>query len=83
MAKSLQASQLILPDLKARFQLHQNSDPDFFPEWQGCFADLTPAEQQWLDRVKSDSLRLSEYSLHEEIVKIQTGLDTVWMLRDR
>ena len=45
-------------------------EPSFFYEWQQNLPELREAEQEWLDRVKSDFLELEEYPLHEEIVKL-------------
>ncbi len=70
MATVLQAHQLTLHDVKTRFGLQLVIEPNFFHEWKRDLPELREAEQEWLDRVKSDFLGLEEYPLHEEIVKL-------------
>lgn len=64
------AKSLILHDVKERFGLQKSTEPTFFWEWQQDLPDISTAEQDWLDRVKSDFIFLEEYPLYEEIVKL-------------
>ncbi|MEQ8960122.1 MAG: type I restriction enzyme HsdR N-terminal domain-containing protein [Coleofasciculus sp. C2-GNP5-27] len=61
---------LTLHDVKAKFNLQQVEDEQFFPEWQDDLPQATDAEKQWLDRIKANFLYLAEYPMHEEIVKM-------------
>ena len=70
MAQVIQASELTLHDVKAKFNLQRVEDEQFFPEWQDDLPQATDAEKQWLDRVKANFLYLAEYPMHEEIVKM-------------
>ncbi|MEQ8998897.1 MAG: restriction endonuclease subunit R [Coleofasciculus sp. B1-GNL1-01] len=70
MAQVIQASELTLHDVKAKFNLQRVEDEQFFPEWQDDLPQATDAEKQWLDRVKANFLYLAEYHMHEEIVKM-------------
>lgn len=70
MTQTLLASDLSLHEVKQQFGLEQISDPAFFPEWQTPLPEISPEEQRWLDRIKSDFVTIEEYPLHEEIVKM-------------
>ncbi|GAB4192355.1 MAG: hypothetical protein Fur006_36630 [Coleofasciculaceae cyanobacterium] len=70
MVQIIQASDLTLHDVKEKFNLQLVDDEQFFREWQDDLPEVTDAEKQWLDRVKADFLSLTEYPLHEEIVKM-------------
>jgi hypothetical protein len=66
----LQANSLTLHEVKQKFNLVETRDPAFFPEWQQGLPEISEAETQWLDSVREDFLDLSEYPLHEELVKM-------------
>ena len=73
MVEILQARNLELHKVKARFNLSQTHDPGMFPEWQDyetACSQLSDHDTYWLDQAKSDFLRLMDYRLHEEVVKI-------------
>ncbi|MFP4102992.1 restriction endonuclease subunit R [Coleofasciculus sp.] len=70
MAQVIQASELTLHDVKEKFNLQQVDDEQFFREWQDNLPEVTDGEKQWLDRVKADFISISEYALHEEVVKM-------------
>ena len=69
MVQTIQASDLTLHEVKAKFGLQEVQDEAFFPEWQNL-AELTVEEQRALDQVKADFLYLSEYPMGEEAVKL-------------
>lgn len=70
MVQIVQAGELSLHDVKERFNLQQSHNDTFFPEWQQNLPDVTDAEKQWLDKIKTDFLSLSDYPLNEEVVKL-------------
>ena len=71
MASILQAKNVTLRELGDRFGFLLTEDASFFPEWQLDLPEVTPAEQQRLDRVKSSFSNLLEYPpLLENTVKM-------------
>jgi Type I restriction enzyme R protein N terminus (HSDR_N) len=70
MVQTIQASELTLHEVKAKFGLQENQDASFFPEWQDNLPELTDAEKQTLDQIKANFLYLSEYLMSEEVVKL-------------
>lgn len=70
MVQILQASDLSLHEVKERFDLSEVDDDAFFWEWQGDRSPITDEEKRWLDQIKADFLALSEYPLHEEVIKL-------------
>ncbi len=61
MVQTLQAKNVTLSELSDRFGLELTEDEQFFQEWQGDLAEVTTAEKQRLDRVKSSFSNLLEY----------------------
>lgn len=59
MVQTIQAQNISLYDLKAKFDLHLAEDDQFFPEWMDDLPQLTNLEKQSLDRVKSNYLNLT------------------------
>ena len=70
MAQVIQANNLELYQVQARFNLQQVWNDQFFWEWQGNLPEITDEEKHWLDKVKADFLSLAPYPSHEEIVKL-------------
>jgi hypothetical protein len=70
MTKVLQASQLTLHEVEAKFHLQETRDPGFFPEWEVPPPDLSECERHGLDQAKADFLALAKHPLHEEMVKL-------------
>ncbi len=65
------ARTVTLGELSDRVGLELTDDQQFFPEWQRDFPDLTTAEKQRLDRVKSSFSNLLDYPpLLENTVKM-------------
>lgn len=59
--QSLQAKNVTLGELSDRFGLQLTEDKQFFPEWQVDLIEVTAAEKQRLNRVKSSFSNLLEY----------------------
>ena len=70
MANAIAARNLEIHEVEARFALHQSTDPAFFPEWQGVKVDLDERDRYWLDKAKSNFLKLIKYRLHEDAIKL-------------
>jgi len=71
MVQTLQAKNVTLGELSDRFNLELTEDEQFFPEWQSNLPEITAAEKQRLDRVKSSFSNLLEYPpLLENTVKM-------------
>jgi hypothetical protein len=70
MTQTIAARKVKLHDLKTQFGLQQLQDEAFFPEWSTNLPELTPTEQQALDRIKRNYLYLLEYPVMESIVKM-------------
>lgn len=71
MVQILQAKNVTLGELSDRFGLEMIEDAQFFQEWQLDLPDVTAAEKQRLDRVKSSFSNLLEYPpLLENTVKM-------------
>ncbi|MEB3292755.1 MAG: type I restriction endonuclease subunit R [Synechococcales bacterium] len=54
-------------DLKRRFALYPNADPNFFPEWHQDLPELTPVEIEALDRLHQ------RFALHREQGSLSEG----------
>jgi hypothetical protein len=67
---TLQASELTLSEVKAKFGLQESQNELFFREWQEPRPKLTETEQRSLDQIKANFLYLSEYPTTEEVVKL-------------
>lgn len=70
MVQTIQASELTLREVEQKFNLQENLDLGFFPEWQNNLPELTETEKQTLDTIKSNFLYLSKYPMSEEVVKL-------------
>ena len=71
MVEVIQAHNISLAYLEARFGLQQTESEDFFPEWFDTLPEITDLEKQDLDRVKLHFLRLVKRPpLSEETVKL-------------
>lgn len=71
MIQSLQSKNVTLSELSDRFGLELTEDEQFFQEWQGDLLEVTAAEKQRLDRVKSSFSNLLRYPpLLENTVKM-------------
>lgn len=70
MTQPLPASDLTLGQLKQRFALECNDEPDFFTEWQTDLPNLSEFECTYLDQVKADFISLGDEPLNEEVVKM-------------
>jgi hypothetical protein len=71
MVQTFQAKNVTLGELSDRFGLELTEDEQFFQEWQIDRPELTAAEKQRLDRVKSSFSNLLEYPpLLEDTVKM-------------
>jgi hypothetical protein len=70
MVQTIPASDLSLHEVKAKFRLQENRDRNFFKECWQDLPELTEAEKQSLDQLKTDFLYLNEYPLSEEAVKL-------------
>lgn len=60
MVQSIAAKEVTLAQLRQTFGLQVLRDPKFFSEWVNPKIELTPAEQQTLDRVKQNFESLME-----------------------
>ncbi|BAZ01978.1 hypothetical protein NIES37_59850 [Tolypothrix tenuis PCC 7101] len=58
MIQVIQAQNVGLAYLEERFGLRQSESEDFFPEWFDSLPEITDLEKQYLDRVKTNFLRL-------------------------
>ena len=70
MVETIQAQNIILYDLEAKFGLQRIDDEQFFREWQDNLPELTDSEKQALDEVKADYIHLSKYPILEPVVKL-------------
>ena len=70
MVQTIQARNLTLHDVKAKFGLRLASDHQFFREWIDDLPEITELEKRSLDQVKADFLYLAEYPMPESIVKM-------------
>lgn len=70
MVETIQAQNVILYDLEAKFGLERTEDDRFFREWQDDLPELTDFEKQALDGVKREYLHLSKYPILEPVVKL-------------
>lgn len=62
--------QLTLADLERQFDLHRVEDADFFPECSENLPDLTPLEQERLDRAWAQFQYLETMPLLENMVRM-------------
>jgi predicted type IV restriction endonuclease len=60
MVQTIPAAEVTLRELKQAFGLQQTLDPTFFAEWSETQEALSEAEQQLLDRVKTNFVELME-----------------------
>ncbi|OUL34117.1 restriction endonuclease subunit R [Nostoc sp. T09] len=60
MVQVIQAQNVSLAYLEERFGLRQSESEDFFPEWFDPLPEITDIEKQYLDRVKTNFLRLTK-----------------------
>lgn len=70
MVQTIQARDLTLHDVKAKFGLRWLSDDQFFREWIDDLPELTDLDKRSLDQVKADYLYLSEYPMPESLVSM-------------
>lgn len=70
MVETIQAQNITLYDLEAKFGLQRIDDEQFFREWQDNLAELTDSEKQALDEVIADYMHLSKYPILEPVVKL-------------
>ncbi|MTJ49582.1 type I restriction endonuclease [Dolichospermum sp. UHCC 0259] len=71
MVQFIQAQNIGIADLEARFGLEQTDNETFFPEWLENLPEISDLEKQYLDRVKFHFLRLVKRPpLSEETVKL-------------
>ncbi|MEH2191727.1 MAG: type I restriction endonuclease [Nostoc sp.] len=71
MIQAIQAHNVSLADLEAKFGLQQAGNETFFTEWFDTLPEITDLEKQDLDRVKLHFLRLVKHPpLSEETVKL-------------
>ena len=70
MVETIQAQNIILYDLEAKFGLQRIDDEQFFREWQDNLPELTDSEKQALDDVTADYMHLSKYPILEPVVKL-------------
>ena len=66
MVQVIQAGQITLPEVEARFNLRRVADDDIFPEWRESLPPVTDEEKHWLDKVRDDFLSLNGYPSQEE-----------------
>jgi hypothetical protein len=60
MVQVIQAQNIGLAYLEERFGLRQTESEDFFPEWVNPLPEITDIEKQYLDRVKTNFMRLAK-----------------------
>ncbi|OCR02114.1 restriction endonuclease subunit R [Oscillatoriales cyanobacterium USR001] len=70
MVETIQAKNVILYDLEAKFGLKRADDEQFFREWQDNLPELTEKEKDALDEIKTDYFHLSKYPMLEALVKM-------------
>jgi hypothetical protein len=71
MPQVLQAHELLLSEVEDKFDLREVlGESDFFLEWQSALPDITEAERQNLDRIRTEFLYLSKYRMLEDLVKM-------------
>ncbi|MGI0487881.1 restriction endonuclease subunit R [Pantanalinema rosaneae CENA516] len=70
MVQTIQASELSLHEVEARFGLQEANEPSFFPEFWQNLPELTEPEQRSLDEIKANFLYLKKYPMSEEAVKL-------------
>jgi hypothetical protein len=71
MVQFIQAQNIGIADLEARFGLEQTDNETFFPEWWENLPEISELEKQYLDKVKLHFLRLVKHPpLSEETVKL-------------
>lgn len=71
MVQFIQAQNIGIAYLEARFSLEQSNNAAFFPEWWENLPEISDLEKQYLDKVKLHFLRLVKYPpLSEETVKL-------------
>lgn len=71
MVQFIQARNIGIAYLEARFSLEQSNNAAFFPEWWENLPEISDLEKQYLDKVKFHFLRLVKYPpLSEETVKL-------------
>ena len=71
MTQTIFAKNITLETLSETFGLNQSDDQSHFQEWQSGLPTISEAEQQALDRIKSNFKNLSrDRSLSEEAVKM-------------
>ncbi|MEH2411984.1 restriction endonuclease subunit R [Nostoc sp.] len=61
MVQVIQAHNVSLADLEAKFGLQQAESEDFFTEWFDTLPEIIDIEKQYLDRVKTNFLRLVKH----------------------
>jgi len=70
MVETIQARNVNLYDLEAKFGLQRTEDKQFFREWQDDIPELTDVEKAALNEVKADYIHLSKYPILEPVVKL-------------
>ena len=71
MVQFIQAQNIGIAYLEAKFSLKQTNNEAFFPEWLENLPEISDLEKQYLDKVKLHFLRLVKYPpLSEETVKL-------------
>jgi len=71
MVQSIQAQNISLGYLEEKFKLQEVNKETFFPEWFDNLPEITDLEQQYLNRVKDNFLRLATHPpLLEDAVKM-------------
>ena len=71
MVQFIQAQNIGIAYLEAKFSLKQTNNEAFFPEWLENLPEISDLEKQYLDKVKLHFLRLAKYPpLSEETVKL-------------
>ena len=71
MVQFIQAQNIGIAYLEAKFSLKQTNNEAFFPEWLENLPEISDLEKQYIDKVKLHFLRLAKYPpLSEETVKL-------------
>jgi hypothetical protein len=71
MVQFIQAQNIGIAYLEAKFSLKQTNNEAFFPEWLENLPEISDLEKQYLDKVKLHFLRLAKYPpLSEQTVKL-------------
>jgi hypothetical protein len=60
MVQVIPAQNISIAYLEERFALQQSQSEDFFPAWFDSLPEITDLEKQYLDRVKTNFLRLAK-----------------------